>query len=92
MSTVATTHGQFRVVDLGASQEQRWAWVEYVAGSERTMCSFVLFTDAVQMLPAYQMRETRERGGCAGSRNGLEILRNAQPRHAVVAVWPIARR
>lgn len=61
MSTVATTHGQYRVVDLGAAQEQRWAWVEYVGDSRRTMCSFVLFSDAIQMLPGYQAREARER-------------------------------
>ena len=58
---LATNHGQYRVVDLGATQEQRWAWVEFVGDSRRTMCSFVLFSDAILMLAAYQAREARER-------------------------------
>ena len=63
----ATQQGQYRVVDLGegADTELRYAWVETVAGSERTMCAFLLFSDALQMLPSFQTRETRERAGRA---------------------------
>jgi len=61
-TALATGHGQYRVVDLGAAQDLRFAWVEYVGNSHRTMCAFVLFSDAVKMLPSYQERETRERG------------------------------
>jgi hypothetical protein len=32
-----------------------------VGGTERTMCSFVLFTDAAVMLRSYQHRENAER-------------------------------
>ncbi len=65
MTGVATQHGQYRVVDLGESADLRYAWVETVAGSERTMCAFLLFSDAIQMLPSFQTRETRERAGRA---------------------------
>jgi hypothetical protein len=61
MTVVATTHGQYRVVDHGAATELRYAWVERVGSDERTMCAFVLFTDAIHMLPGYQSRETAER-------------------------------
>jgi hypothetical protein len=41
----------------------RYAWVESLGCDSRIMARFMLFTDAVRMLPAFQERETRERAG-----------------------------
>jgi hypothetical protein len=61
MTVVSTRGGQYRVVDLGSAEDLRYVWIERVGGTERTMCSFVLFTDAAVMLRSYQDRENAER-------------------------------
>jgi hypothetical protein len=53
--------GQYALIDSGnLADEQRYSWVESVCGDRRTMATFVLATDAIQMHAYYQARETAE--------------------------------
>lgn len=57
---IATTHGRFSLVDLGSSVDLRFAWIETVGETRRTLGAFYLFTDAIKLHASYEDLEARE--------------------------------